>query len=730
MKSICIIGAGPAGLVAAKTFLQSGQFAISVYEKKDRLGGIWAIDESTTNGYLSPQTPTNLSRFTVAFSELDWRSVDLHSKHDGRSAKLPMFPKAWHVNRYLQMYQQRFVPENILQFDTEVIKAERAKQSADELKPAWRITSKRGSEIETKSYDYLLVSSGFFSRPRPLAQSVHRATPGPGIQIIHSSEFKTLTDIFPNAPQNNGKKILLIGGANSGGEAAATVAAQLSNARWSPASSERYEGYKVIHVIPRPLYALPPFVEYEKGSYVPIDFKLYDYSRRPPGPIQSNAGQQPLEVRNMVHSFLQGVVGGDQKDLGSDALQAPSGDIKASAYVALSESYSEYVRSGLIEVVSGRVESINYNDTGTIARTRRGNDLSTLEDIGAVVYATGYTPSAALDFLTDDVKDALSYDTSSMRMPLILEQWQTSNREVPDIGFLGFYEGPYWGIMEMQSRVICQRWLGQEAASQRPFEERDRLLKLRAAMQAKGEDVPQFWFGDYLGYMEDMADYLALQRNDQAFKEREGCPTPARFAVGGDDDANINTVKDLHSLWQDCIENGRFGSRAAFRALQGSWRISRRINSQDPNFSGALEGQADFHPRLPTADDFDFEYLYIETGTFTSSTGLQMQASRRYVYRYCEAKDQLSVWFVKPNADLEVDYLFHDLQFSPPAENRDQGACVAKADHLCVQDMYSTRYTLPLKGIWLPRFEVEHVVKGPAKSYVATTEFTRLSQCH
>ncbi|KAI7285875.1 hypothetical protein KC319_g489, partial [Hortaea werneckii] len=582
MKSICIIGAGPAGLVAAKTFLQSGQFAVSVYEKKDRLGGIWAIDESTTNGYLSPQTPTNLSRFTVAFSDLDWRSVDLCSKHDGRTAKLPMFPKAWHVNRYLQMYQQRFVPESVLHFNTEVIKAERAKQSADGSNPSWRITSKTGSQTETKSYDYLLVSSGFFSRPRPLAQSIHSATPGPGVQIIHSSEFKTLTDVFPIASQKHGKSILLIGGANSGGEAAAAVAAQLSNARWSPDSSDRYEGYKVVHVVPRPLYALPPFVEYEKGAYVPIDFKLYDYSRRPPGPIQSNAGKQPLEVRNMVHDFLQGVVGGDQKDLGSGALQAPSGDNKASAYVALSESYSEYVRSGLIEVVSGRVESIDCDDTGTIAKTRHGNNLSTLEDIGAVVYATGYTPSAALDFLADDVKHALSYDTSSTRMPLILEQWQTSNREVPDIGFLGFYEGPYWGIMEMQSRVICQRWLGRESASRRPFEERDRLLELRAAMQAKGEDVPQFWFGDYLGYMEDMADYLALQRNDQEFKEREGCPTPARFAVDGDDDANSKTVKDLHFLWQDCIENGRFVSRAAFRALQGSWRISRRISSQDP----------------------------------------------------------------------------------------------------------------------------------------------------
>jgi cation diffusion facilitator CzcD-associated flavoprotein CzcO len=103
MKSVCIVGAGPAGLAGAKVLLSTGRFEVSIFEKADRLGGIWALDESSNDGYLSANTPTNLSRFTVGFSDLDWNSVDLGSRIEGEAnnAKnaLPMFPKAWHVNR-------------------------------------------------------------------------------------------------------------------------------------------------------------------------------------------------------------------------------------------------------------------------------------------------------------------------------------------------------------------------------------------------------------------------------------------------------------------------------------------------------------------------------------------------------------------------------------------------------------------------------------------------------
>lgn len=470
MKSVCIVGAGPAGLVAAKTFLRTGNFTVTVYEKNHRIGGIWALDEDTHDGFLSPQTPTNLSRFTVGFSDLDWNEVDLGSQRsngltngDRKDKGVPMFPKAWQANRYLEKYRKRYVPKELLSLGTEVTAASRHQREGRD--PVWRVQTIDGrGGSNDKEFDYLVVASGFFAAPRSLKQKVPEPTNGdkPSVAAIHSSQFRSLEDLFPTTETAAGKNVLLVGGGNSGGETAAAVAMQLSDAQWSAdkARQKMYKDCKVVHVIPRPLYALPPFNEYDRGSrtYVPIDFKLYDFSKRPP--IDSYGGQQPPEVRDMVHGALQTMVGGDQSDLGTKALVSPSkGEERGTVYVALTESYAEFVRSGVIDVRSGRVIGITNGAAGAISASLKSGDRhTTIENIGAVIYATGYTPSTALDFFSDDVKSDLQYDPTSSRLPLILGQWQTINSKVPTAAFLGFYEGPYWPMMEMQARLTATRW--------------------------------------------------------------------------------------------------------------------------------------------------------------------------------------------------------------------------------------------------------------------------------
>ena len=535
MKRVCIVGAGPAGLVAAKTFLRTGQFAVTVYEKNARIGGIWALDEDTKDGYLAPRTPTNLSRFTVGFSDLDWRDLDLRSKRipelacgDGVLDEVPIFPKAWQANRYLEEYRKRYVSDGVIKLGTRVTRATRHSSHGEESSsPSWSVdTMSPDGECHTEQFDYILMASGFFSSPRWPKPAPAHEDGAVSFKEIHSSQFRTLEDLFPDDSNAAGMTVLLIGGGNSAGETAAAVAMQLSDAAWSPDTSrrKRYEGCKVVHVTPRPIYGIPPNLEYEKGSltYVPIDFKLYDFARRPLG-MDSYAGNQTMEVRDLVHVALQGMIGGDQADLGSEALRAtPKGEGRGAVYVALSESYTEFVRSGLIEVKAGRVTSISDGADGmATAAVGHGGEHSSVDNVGAVIYATGYTPSTALDFLAADVKDRLMYDPTSTRLPLILDQWQTMNSAVPDAAFLGFYEGPYWPMMEMQARLTADRWMnGNPAASQRPYEEIEKLVQLRQAMQEKALDVPQYWFGDYLGYMEDIAAHLKLDRNDGPFADR------------------------------------------------------------------------------------------------------------------------------------------------------------------------------------------------------------------
>ena len=72
MKTVCIVGAGPAGLAGAKVLLKTGKFSVKIFEKASRIGGIWALDENSAGGFLHPDTPTNLSRFSVEFSDFRW----------------------------------------------------------------------------------------------------------------------------------------------------------------------------------------------------------------------------------------------------------------------------------------------------------------------------------------------------------------------------------------------------------------------------------------------------------------------------------------------------------------------------------------------------------------------------------------------------------------------------------------------------------------------------------
>jgi hypothetical protein len=61
---------------------------------------------------------TNLSRFTVSFSDLAWESVL-------GTADAPMFPQAWQVGRYLETYAERYLPDEVVRLGCEVVHAVR-----------------------------------------------------------------------------------------------------------------------------------------------------------------------------------------------------------------------------------------------------------------------------------------------------------------------------------------------------------------------------------------------------------------------------------------------------------------------------------------------------------------------------------------------------------------------------------------------------------------------------
>ena len=760
MKSVAVVGAGPGGLVAVKTLVhhKDSSFNVTVFEKSSKLGGLWELSRGTSarHGLLSPETPTNLSKFTVGFSDLSWDSVKLeqpasrrHRNHE--YSRVPMFPKAWMAKEYLEQYADRYKLRQRIEFGTKVVGAERFTEHGT-IK--WRLTSQgvTGGAHTTRVFDYLVIATGFFSKPRSLLPSLAPSRQVQSVKVLHSSQYRELDDLLPRdvsfASRN---KILVVGGGNSSGEVAGTIAQHISSALHSPTTNRAdLAKVEIVHVTPRPLYALPPYVPAPSGAsgFVPLDIRLYDFAARP-GKIDSYGGKAPEEVVGIVHGAIRSMVGSDQSDLGAPALvsSADGGKITDAAYVALSEGYSEFVRSGLIKPIRGRVISLDVatgDADGSIDARLQDDEgrQQRMAGVAAVIDATGYTPAPALDWLSQEILDTLEYDGEAPRLPLILEVLQTYNSSAPEIGFVGFYEGPYWGVMEMQARLLTELWASASKGTtlnvkQRAFEDKDTLRRLRADMKNKDRLIPQYWFSDYLGYMEEVAVDLGLQRNDHPFENHQGPTSPARYLSS--DTSLPEAARIVTDLQRTVLASskGAFLARATFRALQGKWKLHRKITSASASLpSGTFTGTASLFPRLPTRDGLgtdseatsDGEYLYAEQGTFNPGAGGSMQASRHYVYRYHEADDALSVWFVKPENPKQVDYLYHDLNFTDIRVVEGEGSrqtATANAEHLCEADLYKTEYEFKFRGIALDTWKCKHTVKGPAKDYVSDAVYKR-----
>lgn len=82
---------------------------------------------------------TNLSRFTVAFSDLSWESALNYA--DG-----PMFPQARQVGQYLAAYSQRYIPRDVLRLGHRVVKTERLTGSDATCK--WRVSWVKGRLVQ------------------------------------------------------------------------------------------------------------------------------------------------------------------------------------------------------------------------------------------------------------------------------------------------------------------------------------------------------------------------------------------------------------------------------------------------------------------------------------------------------------------------------------------------------------------------------------------------------
>ena len=232
VPSVCVIGAGPSGIAAAKECLQSGLGdKLVVYEKSDQVGGNWVYREGEGHSSVYDTTHIISSKYYSEYEDFPFPEGT------------PDYPHHSHLKKYFQDYAKHFGVDEKIRFHTEVLSISRNDDGS------WKIISRNPQGEQTEHFDVLMVANGHHWNPR-LPEYPGEFTG----RFIHSHDFK-------NNKPFEGERVLVIGGGNSG----ADVAVECSRVAKRTAISLRRGHW----FLPKFMFGLPGDVVYEKTAWLP-----------------------------------------------------------------------------------------------------------------------------------------------------------------------------------------------------------------------------------------------------------------------------------------------------------------------------------------------------------------------------------------------------------------------------------------------------------------------------
>src|SRR5258706_3655463 len=181
---ICIIGAGPSGIGAAKALLDAGLRNLTIFDKNDRVGGNWIFDPRPGHSSVYETTHSISSRRLSQYEGFDM------------PADYPDYPSHDQLRRYFASYADRFGVTPLIRFSSEVT-------AAVPEESGWGVRSSGATGENAESFDYLLVANGHHWDPRMPKYSGSFAG-----QFIHAHAYKSAATFA-------GQRVLVIGGGNS-----------------------------------------------------------------------------------------------------------------------------------------------------------------------------------------------------------------------------------------------------------------------------------------------------------------------------------------------------------------------------------------------------------------------------------------------------------------------------------------------------------------------------------
>jgi len=531
---------------------------------------------------------------------------------------------------------------------------------------------------EEGAFDGVIVSSGFFSAPKlvPSSEVDLRSFTG---SHVHSSAYSSGSDY-------DGRSVAILGSSFS----ALQIACDVSK------SAER-----AVVIVARIPWVIPRFLPLNDGSggFAPLDMVLYRRTADGAAATEEDsfAGEEGWRRK---HDYLEGVVGRKQRRAFGCY---PPRDLPPR--VVVSDEFLDLVAVGRIEVVEGRL----VGSDGGRELIVEGKDSGRLRisGIDSLISCTGYRTQ--LDFLSRDILEVLEYDPDDGFAPLTLCD-DMYHPLLPNLGFVGMYNGPYFGVMELQARYLANRFSSYSSSSQQHDDKNDNdAALLNISRQIRNQSPrPQYARADYPGRMDALARRLHIIPQ---FAVKNTMITPAFYTTSDHSSSTVaERVKNaLAREISDC-RNGKYSARTVLSGLLGTWRFERRIVRHDEkDATSHVKGEVTFCPRK------DGSVKYREEGVFRIN-GREFEVFREY--DYVLRGELLEVYFVEGG---ERAHLFLSLKFRGRRDDETEDYVEATSDHLCIKDLYKGTFRVKFDGVAIEHVEMQYNVRGPQKDYTAVT---------
>ena len=193
-RAVAVIGAGPAGLAAARWLAAQG-FEPVLLEASGGVGGQWRATNPMSGVWFDMRT--NTSRLVTRFSDLDY------------PPGTAMFPHNREVLAYLEAYAAQFGLDRRLRTGCEVERLERTPDG-------WRLQWREAGGVGSESFARVVVASGRYNHPAVPAIDGLDGFAGPG-GVVHTFDY-----CDPAAYRD--QRVLVAGGAISALEVASDIA--------------------------------------------------------------------------------------------------------------------------------------------------------------------------------------------------------------------------------------------------------------------------------------------------------------------------------------------------------------------------------------------------------------------------------------------------------------------------------------------------------------------------